>query len=274
MPREACYHGAITAPRVRALIEFSGYRRLSPGRILALAESEQPRLGPADGELRLWLLPVPAPFPEERLLRLLDATERARADRFRRPADRTRFVASHGQMRLVLAASGADRADRIQFGADRNGKPRLLPAGRQTLAFNLSHSGQWALLAVAAGGKVGADIEAMRPFEDMEGFARRIFAPGEAAALALLPPARRQEGFFACWARKEAILKADGRGLGLPLASFEVSVDPDAPPRLRRAECCAASVAAFRLWDLPPVPGHRAAAAAAQDLNPSFLRIG
>ena len=255
-------------------MELPGYRRLAPGRLLALAQAERAEIRPAAGELRLWLLPVPAPFPEQSLLELLDPSERFRADRFRRPADRARFVAAHGQVRLVLAASGAGRADRLRFGTDANGKPRLLSTGRCMPAFNLSHSGDWALLAVAAEGEIGADIEAMRPFEDMEAFARRSFAPGEAAALALLPAARRQEGFFACWARKEAILKADGRGLGLPLASFEVDVDPDAPPRLRRAAGPAASVAAFGLWDLPPVPGHRAAAAAAQDLRPAFLRIG
>ena len=254
-------------------MEVPGYRSLSPTRLLTSAEDETGTFAPSPGVLCLWLLAVPAPFPETLLLGLLDTSERTRADRFRRPEDRTRFLAAHGQTRLVLAASGAGRAEGLRFATNETGKPRLAGA-RRPITFNLSHSGDWAALAVAALGDVGVDIEAMRPFDDVEGFASRTFAPGEAAELALLPPPRRQEGFFACWARKEAILKADGRGLGLPLESFEVSVDPDAPPRVLRAEGPAAAVAAFRLWDLPQIPGHRAAAAAAGDLRPDFLRLG
>jgi 4'-phosphopantetheinyl transferase len=248
-----------------------GYQFLSPACLLTSAEDESGMFAPTPGVLCLWLLAVPAPFPEALLLGLLDASERARADRFHRPEDRSRFVAAHGQARLVLAASGAGRAEKLCFATEETGKPRL--AGGP-VTFNLSHSGDWAALAVAASDEVGVDIEAMRPFDDMTDFASRTFAPGEAAELALLPPQRREEGFFACWTRKEAILKADGRGLGLPLKSFEVSVDPDAPPRVRRAVGPGAAVGAFRLWDLPPISGHRAAAAAAVDLRPEFLRLG
>ncbi len=99
------------------------------------------------------------------------------------------------------------------------------------MSFNLSHSDGWALLAFTRDRRIGVDVERVRPLSD-RGIARRFFAPGETAALEASPPDERPSAFFACWTRKEAVAKAVGRGLTLPLDDFEVSVRPDEPARL------------------------------------------
>src|SRR3546814_6085223 len=72
----------------------------------------------------------------------------------------------------------------------------------------------------------------MRAGRDLAAIARRFFAPAEAAALAGFPPPLHAEAFFAIWTRKEALLKAFGGGLSLPLDGFCVSADPRQPARL------------------------------------------
>ena len=72
---------------------------------------------------------------------------------------------------------------------------------------------------------VGIDVERVRENVEHDDLARRFFAADEVRSLAALPPRLRQEAFFACWTRKEAVVKATGEGLARPLDSFVVSVD-------------------------------------------------
>ncbi|MEO0820269.1 MAG: 4'-phosphopantetheinyl transferase superfamily protein [Pseudomonadota bacterium] len=217
----------------------------------------------AEGEVHVWRLslaePALARAPED----YLDAEERARAARFARPELAERFSAAHAQMRAVLGGYLGVPPTDLRFGAGAQGKPALsAPAQPWPLDFNLSHSGERALLAVGRGGPLGVDIEATRIFDTMDDLARRIFAPAETAALEALAPARRVAGFFACWTRKEAVVKADGRGLSLPLESFVVRVDPDMPAALLRTDGLADPPPA--LHDLPAPAGYRAAIAVPQ----------
>ena len=94
------------------------------------------------------------------------------------------------------------------------------------LRFNLSHSRGLALYAVALDREVGVDVEFVRDDFAVEEIATSFFSPGEVAALKALPACSRVEGFFNCWARKEAYVKARGEGLSIPLAHFEVSLAP------------------------------------------------
>ncbi len=151
--------------------------------------------------------------------RLLSDDERVRADRFHHVRNRSRFIAARAGLRQRLAIYGDTRAEALVFQLGLCGKPALDPPG---LAFNLSHSGDRAALAVAAC-PVGLDIEELR-----DGFAHladSCFAPDEAAHLRALPEAERRCAFFRCWTRKEAYVKALGCGLSLPLGRFSVSLD-------------------------------------------------
>jgi len=100
------------------------------------------------------------------------------------------------------------------------------------LQFNLSHSAGLALIAVGAELQLGVDIEKIREEVDTAALAQRFFSPREGAGLQALPDNLRVPGFFACWTRKEAFLKATGTGLSFPLADFSVTTHPHLPPQL------------------------------------------
>jgi 4'-phosphopantetheinyl transferase len=187
----------------------------------------------ADGEvvvdLHGWRLDG-SPLQREALARHLCRDEMRRAHSFVFARDRDRFLAARGRLREILAGClGADPRELI-FDYGEQGKPRLAGAGA-ALRFNLSHSGDHAVLAVSRSAEVGVDIECVRPIE--RELAARTFSAAEVAALDALPDERWLEGFFRCWTRKEAVVKAIGTGLLSDLAAFDVSVAPDEPRLLR-----------------------------------------
>ena len=99
--------------------------------------------------------------------------------------------------------------------------------------FNLSHSGDYALIAIARGRKIGVDVEHFRDELEIEKIARRFFSENENAELKSIHQDQQQIGFFNCWTRKEAYIKAHGLGLSLPLDSFDVSLKPGQPTALK-----------------------------------------
>ncbi len=177
--------------------------------------SRQRALQPAD--LHVWLAPLDNQADDA----VLSPDERQRAARFVHPHHADRFRAAHAALRHAVSAYAGVPAAALRFAAGPFGKPRLDPPG---VAFNLSHSGDWALIALARAAAVGVDIEQPRPIPDHAELARRTFAPAEAAALEALAPDDRLPGFFRCWTRKEAVVKALGTGLSTPLDRFVVPV--------------------------------------------------
>jgi len=139
------------------------------------------------------------------------AAERERALRFYRRDDGDRYLAAHGALRLLLAGYLTCDPLALRFGAHQNGKPFLVDA---RLEFNLSHSGDVALIVVAQSRQVGVDVEQLRPMVDLESVAARICTPGELSTLAGLAEPERERAFFAMWTRKEALAKATGEGIG------------------------------------------------------------
>ena len=109
------------------------------------------------------------------LAALLSSDETARARRFRSPRDGQTFTAAHGQMRQVLSAYLGTPPAELHFAANAYGKPSLDPPS--SLAFNLSHSGSAALLAVTFGQEVGVDLERFNRPVDLANIARRFFSP-------------------------------------------------------------------------------------------------
>lgn len=168
-----------------------------------------------------------------RCARLLDPGELACADRFLRAADRSRFIASHAALRVVLSGELGQPAATLRFGCEAGGRPFLASPAGTDIDFNLSHSGDLAVIGVVRGARIGVDVEVRRSLPDALRIARSHFAPDEAAALGVLPPGHREEAFFALWTRKEAVVKALGAGLSMPLAAFSVTIPP-APPELLR----------------------------------------
>lgn len=154
---------------------------------------------------------------------LLSADERQRANRLQHPDDAARFSIAHGRLREILASYLHIDPALITFGVDGHEKP-FIASPETPLRFNLSHSGDLAAIAVSRIGEVGIDIERIRILEgpDLE----PMFSASEQASFAELAGGARREAFFRCWTRKEALLKAWGRGLDVPLDSFDVPVGP------------------------------------------------
>jgi 4'-phosphopantetheinyl transferase len=183
-----------------------------------------------EGQVHVWAWPIDpaqASLEKDDLL-LLDAGEQERFRRYHFEADRVRFAIAHLHQRRILGAYLECEPDRVSFHLSRFGKPRV--AADRPLNFNLSHSRHFAMLAISTETEVGVDVEDVRPMEPE--VAQHYFSPVEQAALASLEGEDWLHGFYRCWTRKEAILKAEGVGLQLPLSSFDVSLLPGAPAML------------------------------------------
>jgi 4'-phosphopantetheinyl transferase len=162
----------------------------------------------------------------------LSAEERERAGRFHFERDRARFLHRWSRVRELLGAYLGCGPDRVVFRRGTHGKPEVVGGG--DLRFNLSHSGDLALLGVTSGADLGVDVEALRPIPDRESLAVEVFSEAELAEYRALSEEDRLVGFYQGWTRKEAWLKGRGDGLIGDLAGFDVSLAPGAAPRLLR----------------------------------------
>ncbi len=171
---------------------------------------------------------------EETILGQLESTlspeEKARADRFHFVNDRNRFVVARGLLRELLGGYLQQAPAGLEFSYGQHGKPSLAGGNASSgLRFNLSHSSGLVVYAIARERNLGIDVEHVRPESAGEDIAQRYFSAREVNDLRTLPPEARVEGFFHCWTRKEAYLKATGMGLQIPLDSFSVSLLPEKP---------------------------------------------
>jgi 4'-phosphopantetheinyl transferase len=159
--------------------------------------------------------------------------ELARASRFIFPLDRNRFIAARGILRAIFSQYLQRPAAAVEFMYGPEGKPRLRVRDAVCpIRFNLSHSQGLAVFAFSCNREIGVDVEAIRANVTAEEIAERFFSSNELAEFRALPPEQRAEGFFACWTRKEAYVKARGSGLAIPLDSFDVSLTPGTPEGL------------------------------------------
>ncbi len=188
------------------------------------------------------------------LFAVLDADERARADRFRFPNDRRHYIVARGTLRLLLSRYLGMPAATIVFEYNEYGKPAIAPGLTALDArFNLSHSGEMALYALTLSREVGVDIEwTGRRLDQPEQIAERYFSLAERAALRNLPDERKRQGFFNAWTRKEAYIKARGQGLYLALDQFDVSLDPAQPAQLLATRDDPAQVSRWQMREIAP----------------------
>jgi 4'-phosphopantetheinyl transferase len=162
----------------------------------------------------------------------LSPEECARAERFHFAKDRRHWIVARGILRSLLGRYLNVAASELQFVINEYGKPALAYPQGTHVHFNLSHSGELALYAFAYDRQVGIDVEYKRSDIDYEAIARVSFSPDEQAVLRSLPSHVKQEAFYNCWTRKEAYIKALGKGLSHPLDQFDVSLTPGDPPAL------------------------------------------
>lgn len=155
------------------------------------------------------------PAAYARLHATLTGDERSRGARFRFEQDRRRFIVARGALRDLLGRYLGMPPGDIRFVYNAAGKPALDPAFGSELTFNLSHSGGCALIAMATGADVGVDVECVRALPDHMDVARSFFAAADVERLGRLPQRLQAHGFFRCWTKREAYVKARGSDLGM-----------------------------------------------------------
>lgn len=216
---------------------------------------------PAVGEVHLWTAWVSesrAAIPG--LERTLSNDEKQVAARFLRAADRERYTVAHGILRQLLGRYvGAEPAELI-FETGECGKPALaLRRVKRLVSFNMAHSGDLILYAVANGSRVGVDVEVVRMDRDLMELAESQFAPAEVEALRSLEPLERAAAFYRCWTLKEAYVKARGEGLGFPLKEFAVTFGSRESPGVRWASDDPQVAERWSVFGLSPAPGYAGA---------------
>lgn len=164
-------------------------------------------------DVDVWLVPL-----EEAGEIILSPDEELRAARFRFEADRTHWIRAHSALRAILADRTGIPAGEIRFTLGPHGKPALTDSNG--VEFSLSHSGNWAMIAVTQGVPVGVDIERIRENVDMAPLLKRLGETNLSGSPA---------GLYGTWTRREAMTKAVGGALmDRPEGDFRVC-DLDAP---------------------------------------------
>lgn len=176
-----------------------------------------------DGEVHVWRAKLDQSDDLlERFRKTLSADEIDRANRFHFERHRRDYLVGRGLLRELVRRYAGARPEGLEFAYGAYGKPAL--SGPDRLRFNVSHSGGVALFAFTENRDVGIDVERIRVDFVSEDIARRFFSAVEVESLSALPVEERVAAFFRCWTRKEAFIKATGKGLSQSLDGFDVTL--------------------------------------------------
>ncbi len=209
---------------------------------------------------------IPHAAREADALKWLNEEEQLRWQHYRHDGPRRRFALCRAALRAILCGQLGCRNDQLAFGASDHGKPYAVAQGRPApISFNLSHSDKHGLVAFAARGRLGVDVEERSAHRDLDGLIRTVLGPDEQAELALTRGYHRLDLFFNLWTIKEALIKALGTGLSLDVSQFEV------PLAMRHGETTTIfqfpHLPTFR-WRLENLGNEHFAAAIAHELDP------
>lgn len=212
----------------------------------------------AESDVHLWRVSLDRPESElPRWMSLLSDDERRRAERYRIAAPRRQFITARSALRRILAMGLGVSPMEIGFEYGPHGKPLLRePTFARDVQFNVSHSGELALIAVARRRRLGVDLERIRSELRFLPLAQRFFSPREVQELQRVSAEQQREAFFHCWTRKESYIKAEERGLSLPLDRFDVSLQPEAPACLLQCLDDPHAAARWSMVALDPAPGY------------------
>jgi 4'-phosphopantetheinyl transferase len=178
-------------------------------------------------EIHIWLVEFERfKHEESNLYQILSREEQEAAKNFYFAKDQYSYTIAHGTLRRILSQYLDTPADQICFGEENYGKPIIQSPAQPPLHFNLSHSGDRSLVAVAHL-PVGVDIEQIRPNLQYTMLSPHIMSPNEQKAFEQLPDSEKEMHFFRLWTRKEAYIKAIGKGLAHPLQKFTISFDEE-----------------------------------------------
>jgi 4'-phosphopantetheinyl transferase len=186
-----------------------------------------PQLGTDD--VHAWAVPLDVPeHAYAALLATLAPDERHRASEYRFDDPRRRYVVARGTLRRLLGEYLGAEPTSTELTIDQNQKPHLASQhAAADLHFNVSHSGDLAMIGFARACEIGIDVEQLREVSHLQQIARRFFHPSETSAVLALPTSAQSAAFLRCWTGKEAILKAVGIGILGNLADFQVPAGDD-----------------------------------------------
>lgn len=144
---------------------------------------------------------------------------------------------SHIQLRRILSAYTGIPCERLSFTAGKHGKPALSHTGKAPLLhFNLSHSGEYAVLVFSSCTPIGIDIEYTNRKANIDKIAERIFLPEEIKKLKYISDEEeKRQYFFFLWTRTESFLKGLGCGLSAPFSDKKIQEE-------------------YSLWEIRPLP--------------------
>jgi len=218
-----------------------------------------PRL--AAGDIHIWRIHLRA-GDEQIESAFLSDDEAARRNRLPEDA-RIRFTCARAAMRKILGAYLGRDPRKLVFASGPHGKAFFED---RALFFNASHAGDFALIAAGRHAELGVDVEKVDPARAIRDIAARFFSSAEQSALAHLNSENFVRGFFRCWSRKEAVIKALGEGLACPLGLFDVSLD-QATARLITFRRSGVSAAQWTMAPLLVHPDYEAAVAVIGPVN-------
>ncbi len=232
------FHNSLTETALRNILSDAGIR--------AYLVSTAPK------STTIWVIDFQASISSlDHHWNLLSRDEQERANRYRFDKDRVCFALTRISLRLLLAAKLDTVPQQLRFAASQFGKPYV--ADSHGLNFNVSHSGNFALIGVARNRPIGVDIEQIRDNIDAHDLAQIFFSEAEAAFLLQFGEHERRQAFYQIWTCKEALLKGYGLGITEYLKDFSVSFSQDGVRVLRTASC-RLPLRAFVLLEALPAP--------------------
>ncbi|RZK13103.1 MAG: 4'-phosphopantetheinyl transferase superfamily protein [Flavobacterium sp.] len=202
-----------------------------------------------DAEAHIWRVDLELDeCLQSSLLKLLSPDEKDRARKFCFVKDSRNFIVARGILRSLIGNYLEINPSDISFQYSKFGKPSI--ADNNSLQFNISHSQNMALFGFTKKFTIGVDVEFVNPNIEVRDIAANFFSRKEIQNLFALPAEQQTLGFFNCWTRKEAFIKAVGEGLSFPLDQFEVSLEPDKPAKLLATDWNPKAVSKWSMYSL------------------------
>jgi len=188
------------------------------------------------GDVHVWLawIDVSASYIEK-YLKVLPPHEVAQAERFQTIPYRRRYIVTRGLLRVILSRYLQVKPECLRFFSNEHGKPFLdFPGGAQGVNFNLSHSFELALLAIAhQERRIGVDLERIRTIVSVDQIAEKFFPSAESASCEIMPEPLKSQSFLRSWTRMEAYVKALGRGLTAAVKDNKIPLPGQIPSQER-----------------------------------------
>lgn len=206
--------------------------------------------------LNLGLVPFQAMQEYESIL---SDDEKTRASKFRFSKDKKTFSLTRGVLRKLAGAYLDTEPKKVKFHYEQYGKPRFQDESR--IKFNVSHSGDRAVIAFVRDYDIGVDIEYFKDDFDVLDIAENFFSRREIDKLKMQPLKEQRQAFYRCWTRKEAFIKAEGSGLSFPLDKFTVSMHSDNEANLEHTDWSPDEKDRWNMFSFKPAQNYIAAVA-------------